>query len=258
MKRLLSVIAWTLALNFLAVAGALAWAWRTGRLDHEKVGRIKEIVLAPGSQPATRPAGERADAATQPSLRLEQLLARASGRTAGEQAEFMQRSFDAQMAVLDRRYREVQELQKTVEHAQRRLDADRQKVLGERAKLAAQQQEQKRLMTDQGFQDTLQLYSGMPGKQVKTVFMTLDDATVIQYLRAMEPRVATKVVKEFKTAAETERIARVMEKMRQAAEGEGSAGGPSSGPVSAGAAVPAGAVPAGATVPGGGQVAVQP
>jgi DNA-binding GntR family transcriptional regulator len=56
----------------------------------------------------------------------------------------------------------------------------------------------------------------MPAKQVKSVFMTMTDETMIQYLRVMEPRTATKIMKEFKTPAETERIGKVMEKMRQA------------------------------------------
>jgi hypothetical protein len=32
----------------------------------------------------------------------------------------------------------------------------------------------------------------------------------------MEPRIATKIMKEFKTADETDRVGKVMEKMRQA------------------------------------------
>jgi hypothetical protein len=56
----------------------------------------------------------------------------------------------------------------------------------------------------------------MPAKQVKTVFMTLDDETVRNYLRAMQPRQASKIIKEFKTPEETARVQRVMEQMRLA------------------------------------------
>jgi len=55
----------------------------------------------------------------------------------------------------------------------------------------------------------------MPAKQVKSIFMGIDDETMIQYLRAMEPRTATKITKEFKTPEEVARIGLVMEKMRQ-------------------------------------------
>ena len=54
----------------------------------------------------------------------------------------------------------------------------------------------------------------MPGKQVKTIFMSLDEETMRQYLQAMEPRVAAKIMKEFKSQEETARIQKVMEAMR--------------------------------------------
>lgn len=216
MKKLLTVVAWTLALNFLVLAGAVGWAIKSGRLNDEKIARIKELVMAPATQPATQPAQDVRDPATQPSLKLEQLLAKVSGRPAAEQVEFMQRTFDAQSAQLDRRYREVVDLQKKVDLAQAKLLEDRKALEGSKQKLDTQQQEQNRLLTDKGFQDTLNVYTTIPSKQVKTIFMTLDDATVIQYLRAMEPRIASKIVKEFKSPEETDRISKVMEKMRQA------------------------------------------
>jgi hypothetical protein len=55
----------------------------------------------------------------------------------------------------------------------------------------------------------------MPARQVKTIFMSLTDDTMIQYLRAMEPRTATKITKEFKSPEEVTRIGQVLEKMRQ-------------------------------------------
>ena len=63
--------------------------------------------------------------------------------------------------------------------------------------------------------DTLTLYNSMQAKQVKTIFATLDDDTVVRFLSAMQPRTAAKIVKEFKSPEETARIQRVMERMRQ-------------------------------------------
>ena len=155
------------------------------------------------------------DPATQPTLKLEEMLAKVSGRSASEQVEFMQRTFDAQMAVLDRRFQELQSQRKTVEDAQAQIDQERKALGAGQKKLAAAQQQEKKLAEDKGFQDTLALYTSMPAKQVKSIFMGLDDDTMIQYLRAMEPRTATKITKEFKTPDELARIGKVMEKMRQ-------------------------------------------
>jgi hypothetical protein len=214
MKKLLSVFAWTLALNFLAAAGGIALLYRNGNLNREKVKTIKELVFAPATQPAEEKPPER-DPTTQPTLKLEQMLAQVSGRSASEQVEFMQRTFDAQMAVLDRRFQELQSQRKTVEDARAEIDKDRKALAAGERKLAAAQQQQQKLASDKGFQDTLALYSNMPARQVKTIFMSLNDDTMIQYLRAMEPRTATKITKEFKSPEEIARIGLVMEKMRQ-------------------------------------------
>ena len=55
----------------------------------------------------------------------------------------------------------------------------------------------------------------MPAKQVKSIFMTLSEQTVQQYLQAMDTRTAGKIIKEFKTPDETAFIERVLERIRQ-------------------------------------------
>jgi hypothetical protein len=214
MKKLLSVIAWTLALNFLAAGAGVGFLFKSGRIDRDKIQQIKQLVF----QPATQPVEQRSDArdpTTQPTLKLEEMLAKVSGRSASEQVEFMQRTFDSQMAILDRRYQELQSQRKTLEDARAEIDAQRKKLAADQQKLADAQQQQQKLASDKGFQDTLALYSSMPPRQVKTIFMSLTDDTMIQYLRAMEPRTATKITKEFKSPEELTRIGQVLEKMRQ-------------------------------------------
>src|SRR5262249_15121951 len=151
--------------------------------------------------PTTRPAPEEAPT-TQPMMRLEELLARATGRSAAEQVEFIQHAFDAQMAQLDRRQREVTDQQRQVDLAKEQLARDRPALTSDQKKLADQEQQATKLAGDKGFQDSLQRYQAMSGKQVKQIFMSLDDQTVMNYLQAMEPRAAARVIKEFKTPEE--------------------------------------------------------
>ena len=213
MKKLGGVIVLTLAVNFLAAAGGIAYLFQSGKLDRAKVSTIKELVFAPPAvnsattQPSTQPT-------TKPVNSLEELLAKASGRTAGEQVEFIQRSFDAQMALLDRRQRELTDLQRQVDLAKQQMERDRVALEKGRTELTARQEMAKKLETDKGFQDSLQLYNTMPGKQVKTIFMAMDDATMRQYLQSMQPRVAARIIKEFKSPDELTRIQKVMEAMR--------------------------------------------
>jgi flagellar motility protein MotE (MotC chaperone) len=215
MKRTLPVISGTLALNFLVLIAAIAWLFYSGRLDRERVGRIKQIVFAePATQPTTRPTDAR-DPTTQPSLRLEQLLAKVSGRPASEQVEFMQRTFDAQSALIDARVTELEKQRATLNAAQAQLTRDREKLAADQKRLESREQEQARLASDKGFQETLELYTTMPPRQVKTIFMTLDEPTAVRYLRSMEPRAAGKILKEFKSPDETARATRILEAMRQ-------------------------------------------
>src|SRR5688500_15572236 len=215
MKKLFNIVVLTLALNFLVVAGAVGWLHQTKRLDRTKVQAIKDILFPKPALPiaATQPA---AKPTTQLTLQLDELLARTAGRSATEQVRFIQQTFDAQMVQLERRERELGDLQRQVDLAKEQLTRDRADIDAPRAALAARQDEPTRLASDKGIQDSLNLYNTMPSKQVKQVFMTLDDATVMNYLQAMQPRAAARIIKEFKTPEEVARIQSIMEKMRQA------------------------------------------
>lgn len=227
MKKLFQVITLVLAINFLAVAGGVGWLHRSGHLDRARLLEVKKVLFPPPAVevPTTRPA----DATTQPSLRLDELLAKASGRAAGEQVEFIQQTFDVQVAQLDRRERELADLQRQVELAKQQSARDRMKLENEQQELAGRQAQETKQASDKGFQDSLQLYNTMPPKQVKQVFMTLGDEVVQRYLEAMEPRTAAKIIREFKLNEEIERIQRVLERMRQAAGAPKSRSGSSTG-----------------------------
>lgn len=215
MKKLWNVLVLTLAINFLALAGGAGWLYRAGHLDRQKIHAIKEMLFPP-PLPSDVKLETASQPATQPSARLEELLARHTGRTASEQVEFIRHTFDAQMVQLDRRQRELDDLQNQVDLAREQMARDRAQLEQERQKLQNREQEATRLQTDQGFQDSLLLYQSMPPRQVKTIFMTLGDDVVIAYLQAMPPRLASRILKEFKSPEEIGRIQSVLEKMRQA------------------------------------------
>jgi hypothetical protein len=96
------------------------------------------------------------------------------------------------------------------------MSKDRTALDGREKALAEREQQATRLANDKGFQDSLALYATLPPKQVKTIFMGLDDPTVMNYLQAMEKRSAGKIIKEFKSPEETTRIQKILERMRLA------------------------------------------
>lgn len=217
MKKLLHVITVTLALNFLAVLGVVGWLVGSGRLTRETLATLREALATPtAAEPAAAPTSQPA---TQPVVdsmsQLEELLRQHTGRPMTEQVQFLQQRFDAQATALDRRARELGDLQRTIELAQQKLAADRRRFEAEKAALVSERQRAESVVRDQAFEDSLNLYTKMGSRQVKQVFAGLDDATVVRYLRAMDPRVAARIIKEFKTPDEISRIQRIMETLRQ-------------------------------------------
>jgi hypothetical protein len=213
LKKILNVIVLTLAMNFLLVLAGSGWLLKSSHMDRDKFTEVKKLLFAT-SEPTTEPASTQPVATTEPADRLAELLAKASGRPAGEQVDFIRQAFDTQMAELDRKQRELADLQHQIDLARNQTKLDRTKIDQQQKDLQTQADQQTKLAADKGFQDTLELYNVMPAKQVKTIFMTLSDETVMQYLQAMEPRVASKIIKEFKLPEETTRIQKVLEKIR--------------------------------------------
>jgi hypothetical protein len=236
MKKLLNIVVLIAAMNFVAVAGAVGYLLASGRLSSENTGKISEILFPPPtSQPSTRPATQPV-AEPRPLMRLEELLAKKAGRPATEQVEFIRNAFDERMAQLDRRHREVEDLQRTVEAAREQLAIDRAALDIRQKSLDAKQAEAIRQEQDAGFQAELKLYASMPAAQVKSVMMGLDESLAAKYLQAMSPRTAAKILREFKTPDERSRRDMILERIRTAggevpAEGAGGGGGGRGTPV---------------------------
>jgi flagellar motility protein MotE (MotC chaperone) len=228
MKKLFHVLTLLLTVNFLALLGGVGWLWKSGHLDKARAVAVKEVLFPKPESPGPAPGPAKA-AATQPFVNLDELLARHAGKRAGEQVEVIQQSFDVQSAQLDRKRRELEALAEQVAREQKAL-ADAGAALEESRKRLEQREKQDESEAgDKGFQDSLKLYSSMPPSQVKKVFMNLSEDTIVNYLQAMPPRSATRIIKEFKTKEELDLIHHVLEKMRR--------GGPpatSTGPASAG------------------------
>lgn len=215
MKKLWDVVVLMLAINFVALAGGVGWLYKAGRLDRERVGKVKEVLFPPATQPAAPTTQPVSDLASTSRQQLDALLAQHAGLPAGQQADLIRQTFDEQMAELDRRTRELADLKSQVDMANARLATDRAALEADRKRLTEDQAQAKKLASDQGFQNSLDLYSSMPAKQVKAIFMTLNDEAVLQYVQAMDAGTAGKIIKEFKTPDELDRVQRILERMRK-------------------------------------------
>ncbi len=159
--------------------------------------------------PATQPA-----ATTQPVLKLDELLAQHAGRPPVEQLQHIRQAFDAQMVQLERMQKEMIALRIQADAAQAAARREREQLEVARKKLEAREQEVLQQATDKGFQDALGMYSALPPKQTKTLFMNMEVDKAVEFLQAMEPRAAARITKEFKTPEETERLKKIMDRLR--------------------------------------------
>ena len=217
MKRILSVVVLTLALNFLLAAGGVGYLFATGKLDRERVRAIRSVVSG-SDEPAvaveTTPELEQPTEPDDPVKRLEAMLADASGRTArtaAEQLASRDAAVDARAAEFGRAARELADLKQQVASARRVVETDRALVDDARDRLQERAAEADRLAADAGFRKTLALYSGLPSRQVKSIFLALPPADAARYLNAMDARAAAKVAREFKSADEVARLQQMMD-----------------------------------------------
>jgi flagellar motility protein MotE (MotC chaperone) len=217
-KKIFGVLMLTLAMNFIMLSGGVGYLYQTKRLDKDKVHQIKEILFPPPA-PAAPGATATTQPTTLPTLKLEELLAASAGRPAAEQVAMLQRTFDSRMAQLDARERQVRSQNDLVENAKAQLKLEREQFEKDRAALEARQDEAAQLASDKGFQEALKLYGTMKPKQLKDVFATMPDDDVVRYLRKLESRQVSKVLAEFKTPAELQRVKALIEQVRSAEPG---------------------------------------
>lgn len=210
--RLTTAIVIVLALNFLLVAGGVGYLAGTGKLDRAKMDAVREILFPKPVE--TVVAEEPKPQETGTIVRLDELINRNAGKPVSEQVEAIRSAFDAQQARLDRQSRELIDLRRQVELAQAQLAKDRAALDLREQALVQRDAELSQRADDAGFEASLALYNGMQTRQVKEIFATLDDAVVVRYLQAMDPRRASRILKEFKTPEETRRAQSLLERMR--------------------------------------------
>ena len=218
MKRILNVLAVTLAMNFALAAGGVGWLAASGHLTRSRMADVRHVLFPPpATQPATQPsAADAQPAQADPVTRLGALLAKAAGRSPGERVLAVQEAQDTELAELDRRRRDIADVRRQADLAEAKATADRDAVTRARQALSADRDRQAAAAADKGFQDSLALYQTLPAKQVKAIFLTLPDDTVQRYLQAMDAGQAGKIMKEYKSPADVDRLQRVLEKIRLA------------------------------------------
>ncbi len=214
LRKLWAVLLVTLAMNFLALLIAAAMVAQRAQLDAEKVKQVKEVLFPPESVEDSVIDDSATPPEPTPMEQLMVLLDAQSGKPAEDRVVDVSRALDERAVTLDRTRRELEDRGRQIDEAATRLAADRSRLEAEQSAWTSRTAAAEARASDEGFKQALSLLAQLPAKAVKDVFMGMPDAEVVPLVRSMEPRQAAKVLKEFKTPPEMERLREVLDEIR--------------------------------------------
>lgn len=218
MRTLWNILSFLAVVNLLALVAFIGWLWQSDRLSPERIEQIRamlSLTVAEQQQQALKAEqaaqAERAEQReqarrTDPPLPAAHQVA-AVNLVREQQQRAIARLEDERnlmMAQIDRIRREYDD-------AQRQFEQQKQKWYDS---IAAEQ----RRREDEQFQQALRLYESIPPKQAQAMLSALvaggEMNQAVAYFDAMNARAAAKIIREFKTAPETELAKDLLEALR--------------------------------------------
>lgn len=202
MKLLWTTISFTAVVNLLALGMFAGWLHQTGRIDMGRVEAVRELFRLPveeASRLAEKEAAERAADLQREAeaYRVENPLP-AAARQIEHMAQLEARSHELQR----RAVAETEQMREQLLAAQRRHAEDRTAFDRERAAWREQTEAMQAGVRDAQFRRVVGLLEQLRPKQAKdlvTQWATGGDIDqAVRYLNAMNPRIAARVLAEFK------------------------------------------------------------
>jgi flagellar motility protein MotE (MotC chaperone) len=201
-NRVYQILALACITLTLSIGGLAAYLGFTGRLNAENVATMVKMLRG-------QPLQDEDEGVEEVAMTLP------SGASA-EQVTVNEEAVELANLQLDRRRQEIADQSQALRMLQASVAQERENLREARMKFLAEYEAAQRRNQDAGFRGQLELYESMQPKLVKEVFMGLDEALAAQYLSAMDARMASKVLTEFKTDEEKLRMQRLLELMRTA------------------------------------------
>ncbi|HVS70109.1 MAG TPA: hypothetical protein VHQ47_02525 [Phycisphaerae bacterium] len=222
MKKIASFLSLLAIFNLLALAAVIIYLSSTNRLDGAKAHAIADLLRHQGEPPALREkladildpkpaatAPATQSAATQSSDGDIPLAASAQDRL-----DFARQAMEQERLRLETQAQDLQHRQELLEREQaafaQKVDALEKDKKDFDARVAAASTKTK----DDNFQKSLALYDQMKPDQIKEIFVGMQPDVVADFLLAMDPSRAGKIIGEFQTDQEQKYIASVLELIR--------------------------------------------
>jgi len=207
------------AANLVALAAALVWLLGTDRMDAERFGRLKTLVLTPIAVEQATLDQVESERRAETAATIERARPSMPPRTAAERSEAIDRAIDQseirrrlieeQARLLGRSLEERLEALREQTAAFERRDAERRAAIADDEAIRSSVQ----------FRKTLALLDGAPPRQAKEWLLELlrsgrrDEA--VRYLDAMSRYAASRVMRELKSAEEASLAADLLESIRR-------------------------------------------
>jgi hypothetical protein len=211
MKTLKKGIVWAVALNvFLLILGLVsvgAWLVAADRMSMSRLKKVQALFMTTTDQDM--------DDAVEPM--------EADGQDDAEAAD------DAKASGGEgRRVQELRSLKQYIENQTRVVEMERKKLDAERMMLDAGKKALVQQVDDKGLAKAIELYEGLPPKQVKNIFLEMMKESepvgldrVAKFLTAMDGRKAAAILEQFKDpVAEVPMATKLMKQLRGAPPGE--------------------------------------
>ena len=218
MRTLWNAITFLAVVNLLALLIVVGWLWQSGRLTSARAYDIRSMLSTTVGQ-ASEEAGRLATEAEAERLRQQEELARehpaADAPTQISQIALVhQQSVDARRRLDDERQMLASQLHQATTALEAKADAWQRSQADTSGMLAADAQRK----SDEQFLRAVKQLEQIPAKQAKRMLETLvsekkvDQA--VAYLDAMNPRAASKVLREFKADSDIALATELLERLR--------------------------------------------
>ncbi|MEM9021139.1 MAG: hypothetical protein AAGC44_11285, partial [Planctomycetota bacterium] len=211
MRALFTAVVLFVFINALALGGLFAWLAGTGRLDKARADQVIELfkpTIAEQTQLEAEVAAaeEEARKVAEQAIRMEQV---ANGPVTPQmRLDRIEEVSQHQRQLVERRKVEIQAIQRQLDLTRSQVDAKIDAFDQRQQAFQAAVQERLQQFEDEDFRQAVALLEGLPPRQGKELLQAYlqqgKQGQVVNYLAAMQTRLATKVLKEFKEPREVE------------------------------------------------------
>lgn len=201
LRRIYQGVSLLAIVNMLAMGGLAGFLAATGRLGPEQIQRIATVLRGESIEtpaPTTQPAGEETPT-----------------QVASAQIAFDQEAHQLEAAAVQRAWREAENHRRLLEVAQLEL-MQREEA---HARRVQQWEEEARRTSElgeaRGFQKEIDLLGQISPTKAKGLLWQMSDAEVLRILDHLDVRIAKRILEEFSSPEELERLKSLMQQMGQ-------------------------------------------